>query len=102
MAIPLLAAANLVVMTNGTRLRTRSSDGIVIAGGGLAGQRCAESLRRGGYERGIRIVCSEPHRPYDRPPLSKELLTDAACDERLPYRAARWYEHEAVDLLLGV
>ncbi|MGZ4188076.1 MAG: NAD(P)/FAD-dependent oxidoreductase [Solirubrobacteraceae bacterium] len=79
-----------------------SRDGIVIAGGGLAGQRCAESLRRGGYERAIRMVCSEPRRPYDRPPLSKELLCDRAYDERLPYRPERWYEDQSVDLLLGV
>ena len=102
MAISLLAAANLVVMTTSRRRGTRSHDGIVIVGGGLAGQRCAESLRRGGYERPIRVVCSEPHRPYDRPPLSKELLTDATCDDRLPYRPACWYEEESVDLLLGV
>ncbi len=84
------------------RRGSRSRDGIVIAGGGLAGQRCAESLRRAGYERAIRLVCSEPHRPYDRPPLSKELLTDATCDGRLPYRPARWYDDARVDLLLGV
>lgn len=74
----------------------------MIAGGGLAGQRCAETLRRGGYERAIRLVCSEPHRPYDRPPLSKELLTDAACDAALPFRADGWYSDQSVDLLLGV
>jgi NADPH-dependent 2,4-dienoyl-CoA reductase/sulfur reductase-like enzyme len=102
MAISLLAAAKLDAMTAWMRRRVTPSDGIVIAGGGLAGQRCAETLRRGGYERAVRLVCSEPHRPYDRPPLSKELLVDAACDDRLPYRPARWYPDEAVDLLLGV
>jgi NADPH-dependent 2,4-dienoyl-CoA reductase/sulfur reductase-like enzyme len=80
--------------------RTRS-DGIAIAGGGLAGQRCAEALRRAGYERPIRVVCSEAHRPYDRPPLSKDLLIDPARDADLPYHPARWYEEHAVDLLLG-
>ena len=53
------------------------SDGIVIAGGGLAAQRCTETLRSQGYDGPIRIVCAEPHAPYDRPPLSKELLTGA-------------------------
>jgi NADPH-dependent 2,4-dienoyl-CoA reductase/sulfur reductase-like enzyme len=74
----------------------------VIAGGGLAAQRCAESLRREGYEGAVRLVCSEHHRPYDRPPLSKELLTDAAYDARLPYRRAQWYQDQSVDLLPGV
>ncbi len=46
-------------------------DGVVIVGGGLAAQRCAEGLRRRGYEAPVRIVCAEPEPPYDRPPLSK-------------------------------
>lgn len=80
----------------------RARDGVVIAGGGLAAQRCAESLRRHGYEGAIRLVCSESHQPYDRPPLSKELLIDAGYDTRLPYRPARWYDDQSVELLRGV
>jgi 3-phenylpropionate/trans-cinnamate dioxygenase ferredoxin reductase subunit len=79
-----------------------ADDGIVIAGGGLAAQRCAEALRRGGYDGTLRMVCAEPERPYDRPPLSKEALTDPLRDEALPYRAAGWYEEHDIDLLLGV
>ena len=45
------------------------TDGIVIAGGGLAAQRCCETLRAKGYDGPVRIVCGEPHPPYDRPPL---------------------------------
>jgi NADPH-dependent 2,4-dienoyl-CoA reductase/sulfur reductase-like enzyme len=89
-------------MNFGRRHRATRSDGIVIAGGGLAGQRCAEALRRAGYERPIRLVCSESRRPYDRPPLSKELLTDAAWDPQLPYRPVQWYDEHGVDLLLGI
>ena len=76
--------------------------GVVIAGGGLAAQRCAETLRRVGYEGSVRIVCGEPHRPYDRPPLSKEVLLDAGADAGVPLRAADWYDGKAVELLLGV
>jgi NADPH-dependent 2,4-dienoyl-CoA reductase/sulfur reductase-like enzyme len=76
-------------------------DGIVIAGGGLAGQRCTEALRRAGYEGPIRFVCGEPHRPYDRPPLSKQLLTGTQHDQTLPYRPNVWYEKQGVDLMLG-
>jgi NADPH-dependent 2,4-dienoyl-CoA reductase/sulfur reductase-like enzyme len=79
-----------------------SVDGIVIAGGGLAGQRCAEALRRGGYERPIKMICAEPHRPYDRPPLSKEALTDQQHCSDLPFRPAQWYDDQDVELLLGV
>lgn len=79
-----------------------TSDGIVIAGGGLAGQRCAETLRREGYERPIRMVCAEPHRPYDRPPLSKDVLAGADSESSLPYRSEDWYAGSRIDLLLGV
>jgi len=79
-----------------------NSDGIVLAGGGLAAQRCAEALRRAGYEGAIRMVCAEPHRPYDRPPLSKDLLTGEHPLDELPFRAAGWYEQHDVELLLGI
>ena len=77
------------------------SDGIVIVGGGLAAQRCAETLRSQGYDGAIRIVCAEPHPPYDRPPLSKELLTGALPPAAVALRPSAWYEQRRVDLLLG-
>ena len=78
-----------------------STDGVLIVGGGLAAQRCAEALRRGGYEAPVRIVCGEAHRPYDRPPLSKDLLFED--DISLPaFRPEAWYEDKAVELIVGV
>jgi 3-phenylpropionate/trans-cinnamate dioxygenase ferredoxin reductase component len=77
-------------------------DAIVIVGGGLAGQRCAEALRRDGYGGALRMVCAERHRPYDRPPLSKELLANGAGAESVAFRAPDWYETQSVDLLLGL
>ena len=77
------------------------SDGIVIAGGGLAAQRCTETLRSQGYDGPVRIVCAERHPPYDRPPLSKELLTGALPATAVALRPRAWYEHRSVDLLLG-
>lgn len=76
--------------------------GVVIAGGGLAGQRCAEMLRRSGYDGRIQMLCAEPHRPYDRPPLSKELLSGETGEDTLPYRTEAWYEGSEVELGLGV
>src|SRR5215471_3174026 len=40
----------------------------------MAGLRAAETLRRDGYDGRIVAIGAEPHLPYDRPPLSKELL----------------------------
>jgi 3-phenylpropionate/trans-cinnamate dioxygenase ferredoxin reductase subunit len=77
-------------------------EGVVIAGGGLAAQRCAETLRRIGYEGRVRMVCAEPHLPYDRPPLSKEVLEDGAAEASVGYRAAEWYPGKAVEPILGV
>jgi NADPH-dependent 2,4-dienoyl-CoA reductase/sulfur reductase-like enzyme len=75
--------------------------GVVIVGGGLASQRCAETLRRRGYEGPVRIVCGEPLAPYDRPPLSKAVLAGSAEDGTTAFRSAAWYEEQAVELLLG-
>ncbi len=47
----------------------------VVVGGGLAGLRGAEAMRDAGFEGRLTIVGNEPHRPYDRPPLSKHVLT---------------------------
>ncbi|MCJ2036432.1 NAD(P)/FAD-dependent oxidoreductase [Methylobacterium sp. J-068] len=49
--------------------------GIVVVGASLAGLRGAEALRRNGYAGRLTIVGDEPHRPYDRPPLSKHVLS---------------------------
>jgi len=76
--------------------------GVVIVGGGLAAQRCAETLRRRGYDGSVRMVCAETDPPYDRPPLSKELLAGDVSEETVAFRPARWYEEKQVDLLLGV
>jgi 3-phenylpropionate/trans-cinnamate dioxygenase ferredoxin reductase subunit len=50
----------------------------VIVGAGLAGAKAAEALREQGFEGPITLVGDEHHRPYERPPLSKEYLTGAA------------------------
>jgi NADPH-dependent 2,4-dienoyl-CoA reductase/sulfur reductase-like enzyme len=78
------------------------SDGIVIAGGGLAAQRACETLRRMGYDGPIRMVCAEPHLPYDRPPLSKGILTGEVGDGSVRFRPGTWYEDNAVDPLIDV
>ena len=56
-------------------------DRIVIVGASLAGLRAAEELRSQGHGGAISIVGDEPHQPYDRPPLSKQVLTGAKPPE---------------------
>jgi NADPH-dependent 2,4-dienoyl-CoA reductase/sulfur reductase-like enzyme len=75
--------------------------GVLIVGGGLAAQRCAEVLRRRGYDGPVRMACAEAEPPYDRPPLSKEVLSGAAGDDSVGFRPRWWYEESEVELLLG-
>jgi 3-phenylpropionate/trans-cinnamate dioxygenase ferredoxin reductase component len=77
-------------------------DGILIVGGGLAGQRCAEGLRRHGHDGRLRLVCAEDQPPYDRPPLSKAVLAGDIEPDSVRFRSDRWYEEAGVELLLGV
>lgn len=77
------------------------SDGVLIVGGGLAAQRCCETLRARGFEGRIRLVGDEERAPYDRPPLSKGVLGGECNPGALALRPASWYPEHAVDLLLG-
>lgn len=52
-----------------------SKDQVVIVGASLAGLRAAESLRAAGHEGRVTLIGAEKHLPYDRPPLSKHVLT---------------------------
>jgi NADPH-dependent 2,4-dienoyl-CoA reductase/sulfur reductase-like enzyme len=47
---------------------------VVVVGASLAGWRAVEALRDEGFEGKISLVGQEPHLPYDRPPLSKQVL----------------------------
>src|SRR3546814_11216410 len=50
----------------------------------MAGLRAAEALREQGHDGSITVVGDEPHLPYDRPPLSKQVL----AGERTPESTA--------------
>lgn len=53
---------------------------VLIVGASMGGLRAAEQLRSAGWDGDIEIIGDETHLPYNRPPLSKEILTDAAMD----------------------
>ncbi|OBI82786.1 NAD(P)/FAD-dependent oxidoreductase [Mycobacterium sp. 1245805.9] len=76
-----------------------SQKGVVIVGGGLAAARTAEQLRRSEYAGRITIVSDEVHVPYDRPPLSKEVLRKEVDDVALKPR--EWYDEKDITLRLG-
>jgi NADPH-dependent 2,4-dienoyl-CoA reductase/sulfur reductase-like enzyme len=56
---------------------------VVVVGAGLAGLRTIEELRSLGYAGQVTLVGAEPRLPYDRPPLSKKLMTGALDDTTL-------------------
>ncbi|BBY22748.1 hypothetical protein MSTO_29530 [Mycobacterium stomatepiae] len=76
-----------------------SNKGIVIVGGGLAAARTSEQLRRSEYTGPVTIVSDEVHLPYDRPPLSKEVLRKEVDDVALKPR--EFYDENNITLRLG-
>jgi NADPH-dependent 2,4-dienoyl-CoA reductase/sulfur reductase-like enzyme len=74
---------------------------VVVVGASLAGLRATETLRRDGFEGRLVLMGAEPHLPYDRPPLSKQLLAGEREPQDLALRRAP-YDELDVDLRLGV
>ena len=74
---------------------------ILIVGAGLAGARCAEALRAGGYDGRILVVGDEPHPPYERPALSKELLAGSRATAELALREPGFWTANRIELRLG-
>ena len=72
---------------------------VVLAGGGLAAQRCAETLRALGHDGPITMLAAETRPPYDRPPLSKAVL--AGERPELALRPPRLACGHGVELRLG-
>ena len=66
-----------------------SLERVVIVGASLAGLRAAEELRTRGHAGTITVVGDEPHRPYDRPPLSKQVLAGTKPPESTTLATAR-------------
>lgn len=75
---------------------------VLLIGGGVASVRCARTLRRNGFAGSILLVGDENLAPYNRPPLSKELLRDDLPDELVSAEAPTWYERRSVELAMGV
>jgi NADPH-dependent 2,4-dienoyl-CoA reductase/sulfur reductase-like enzyme len=74
----------------------------VIAGGGLAAAKAAQTLRDEGYDGEIVLVGSETERPYERPALSKGYLLGKEDRDSVYVHPADWYAEHDVDLREGV
>lgn len=62
---------------------------VVVVGGGLATARACAALRRKGLTGEIEVLAAETHRPYDRPPLSKDVLAGKRDSTELPFDTAK-------------
>lgn len=74
---------------------------LVIVGASYAGLQIAASARERGYDGPIVMLGDEAHAPYQRPPLSKGLLTGKTLSGQLPLRAPSFYEEQRIELRLG-
>jgi 3-phenylpropionate/trans-cinnamate dioxygenase ferredoxin reductase component len=74
---------------------------IVIVGAGHAGGRAAEALREAGHTGPLSLVGGELYPPYERPPLSKDMLSGAMPAERTYLRPWQWYANASIVLRTG-
>jgi 3-phenylpropionate/trans-cinnamate dioxygenase ferredoxin reductase subunit len=80
----------------------RGVNGVVIVGASVAGIETAAALRDAAYDAPITIVGDETALPYDKPPLSKGVLTRATPLAKLSLRPADWYASNDLQLVQGV
>lgn len=77
------------------------SEVVVIIGAGHAGGTAAATLRQEGFEGRIVLLGDEPYPPYERPPLSKAVLSGAMPLEKTFLRKPSFYEDKAIELRTG-
>ncbi|XPP27119.1 MAG: NAD(P)/FAD-dependent oxidoreductase [Leucobacter sp.] len=74
---------------------------IVILGAGHAGVQLADSLREEGFDGELLLLSEEQQLPYQRPPLTKDFLSDPEHAELMPLRAEDFFAKRSIDLRLG-
>ena len=75
---------------------------VAVVGANLAGGRAVEALRQAGFDGRITLIGEEPWRPYERPPLSKEVLWDPAnVPDNFFLHDEAWYADNCIDMRLG-
>ena len=73
----------------------------VIVGASLAGAKAAETLRAEGFDGQVVLVGAEQELPYERPPLSKEVLLGTKEAQVAQLHDQTWYDEQRVTLRLG-
>jgi 3-phenylpropionate/trans-cinnamate dioxygenase ferredoxin reductase subunit len=73
----------------------------VIVGASHAGTQLALSLRQGGWQGRIVLAGDEPVKPYQRPPLSKDVLSGLKSLDQIPIRPAAVLENAGIEFMLG-
>ncbi len=78
-----------------------SGEHIVVVGASAAGSTTAQTLRREGFAGALTVIGDEPHLPYDRPPLSKQVLLGSWPADRTCFGASTSYADQGIDLKLN-
>ena len=81
---------------------TRAARAVTIVGASLAGLNAAEALRREGFDGPVTLIGAESHLPYDRPPLSKQVLAGDWEPERAALTDSEELESDGIEARLGV
>jgi 3-phenylpropionate/trans-cinnamate dioxygenase ferredoxin reductase component len=76
-----------------------SKQTFVIVGASLAGAKAAEELRVQGFDGRVVLIGSEPERPYERPPLTKDYLRGESEREKAYVHEQGFYEQHDIELL---
>jgi 3-phenylpropionate/trans-cinnamate dioxygenase ferredoxin reductase subunit len=76
-----------------------SKQTFVIVGASLAGAKAAEELRERGFDGRVVLVGSEPERPYERPPLTKDYLRGESESEKVYVHERGFYDEREIELL---
>ena len=73
----------------------------IVVGASVAGTRASVALREAGFDGEIVLIGDEPHQPYDRPPLSKQLLVGTAGRRDVTLPDVRQLARLGISLRLG-
>ncbi len=74
---------------------------LLVLGGGPAGLSAARAYRSEGGPGAVAIVTDEHRMPYNRPPLTKELLRGESTEDELPIESEAWLQEQSIGLVSG-